>query len=816
MSGEQPTTGAARGRLWAGDLEIDLDLARVTRDGAAIPLPRLSFDLLLALAQAAPGYLSHDDLMTRVWPGLVIAEKTLTQRVKLLREALGDDPQNPRYVAGLRGRGYRLATPVGRAEPRSVVSTAVATPAVATPPVAAALPLRLRAWLGRRAAAAVAVATLATGGVAFVVWTNTAAPAVNSAATPAEAGALAPTVAVLPFRDLGGTPRDAYLALAVPEIVLDQLSKVPGLTVIARHSSFKAADDGLDGVELGTRLGARFLIDGTIQRTGDQIRVSAALTDTRSSTQLWAERFDRGIDDIFAIQDEIALRVADALEARIAPPHADQARERPTGVTEAYLAYLEGRTLIARWSIADTAKAERAFARAIEADPSFAAAYAALYDARLMLAERQQSGAAHAPYRPRSWGPGSRLERDRTEHAWLLERALAFDPACGAAYFARATWADLPDAEREAAFRKGLALDPGNARGITAFAEFLDSLDRPEEAKRLLDRAREIDPLSPRPLYWLAMRDWKNTAATIEDDMRRVLELDPDYQPALQRYAKARWWGHAELAEAIQLIERALARDPDNPWLRQTAAAIYLDAEQVDAARQLAHQADRPEISGLMLLRLYEGDRAGAAELAFSDAAFAHGPFENWGAYEAIRDEALHTGDLARAIEYLRQRAELDLGQPMVTALNFRSTPVLAELLLAAGRGQEARRLIDRAIHWIDHVHLARMGKTWALRAKANLQLLDGDSAAALRTLQLAFEAPDYQQWWYTLERDSLWAPFRDDPRFIAIAARVRGHVQSEVVALAALQRAELVPTRGAHQLGGSVAAPHGLASASH
>lgn len=790
MDGEPQHDRVAR--LRAGNLDIDLELMRVTRDGEALALPRLSFDLLVALARAAPGFVSHAELRARVWPGLVIADKTITQRAKLLREALGDDPRQPRYVAGLRGRGYRLVVPVQYGEAES----AKTGPASDSPP---ATIRRAQIWpinSGIRTTVALAVAVLATAALVFFFSKSNPTPAASANDSVPEQPIVAPTVAVLPFSDLSGADGDAFLALGIPESVLDRLAGIPGLTVIARHSSFKAAADGLNGPELGSQLGARFLIDGTVQRIDNRLRVSATLSDAATSTQLWTQRFDRSIDDIFAIQDEIALRVADALRARIARFDVPRSTPRPTEVTEAYLAYLEGRSLIARWTIADTEAAERAFERAIESDPGFAAAHAALYDARLMLAERRQGGAANAPYRPRSWGSSGQLDQVRDDNQALLDGALALDPNCGAAYFARATWADLDDREREADFRKALALDPGNARGITAFAEFLDSLERKEEAKALLDRAREIDPLSPRPLYWLAMRDWKNTAAQIEDDMRRVLELDPDYQPALQRYSKARWWGHAEIAEAIQLIERALADDPDNPWLLHTASAIYLDAGDIEAARELVGRAEQSEIAGLLLLRLYEGDRAAAAELAFSDSAFAHGPFENWGVYEAVRDATLQTGEFERGIEYLRVRANLDLSDPVVTAINFRSMPALAELLLVAGRHEEAERIIERAIRWIDDVHLARMGKTWALRVKANLLMLRSDTDSALDTLQLAFAAPDYQQWWYTLEQDPLWAPLHEDPRFVEIVRQVRSHVSAQALLLEDLRKASSIPRR--------------------
>jgi TolB-like protein/DNA-binding winged helix-turn-helix (wHTH) protein len=793
---------AVRPSIRAADLEIDPGLKRVMRDGRDLLLPPLSFDLLVALAEAAPNYLSHEELMARVWPGLVVAEKTITQRVKLLRTALGDDSRQPRYVAGLRGRGYRLVPGVSHVEHDRVPAGAemaiggrqpgpleVATNALQ--PESVGFSMRARTRVVRRVGFAI-VALVAVAVVALQVWYR-GAPAPD-ARNPAALETTA--VAVLPFRSLSGK-EEAGLALGIPESVLDQLTRIPGLTVIARHSAFKAAAEAMDERELGQRLGARFLIDGSVQRSGDRLRVTASLTDAESARQLWTERYDSDIAAIFAIQDEIAGAAANALRAHVAKLGALPPPPPGTHNTEAYLSFLEGRALLARWSIVDTEGAERAFRRAIELDPQFAAAHALLYDARLTLAERREGGAANGPFRPRSWDAVGDLTAERADNAALLERALALDPGCGPAHFARAMWADVSDGDREIAFRTALSLDPGNARGITAFAEFLDRIGKVEEARQLLERAIELDPLSPRPRFWLVMRNWQNDATSLEDNLRGILELDPDFQPALQRYAKHRWFRHGEIAEAIQLIERALAADLGNPWLRQTATAIYLDAGDVAAARALVYGGPLPEVSGELLLRLYEGDRDGAARLAFSRAAFAHGPFENWGVYEAVRDATVASRDYPRGIEYLRQHAELDLDDPEVTAINFRSVPALAELLAVSGQDGRAERLIERSIRWIDEVHLVRIGPAWALRAKANLQLLAGAPDAALETLRMAFEAPDYQQWWYTLERDPLWTPLHEDPRFAAIVSHVHAHVAEEARTLAELRVAGLVPARG-------------------
>jgi adenylate cyclase len=375
------------------------------------------------------------------------------------------------------------------------------------------------------------------------------------------------TVAVLPFRNLSGNDADAYIALGMPEMVLEELSTLGNISVIARDSSFKAKADSRSVQDIGLQLGANYLIDGSVQRAGDTLRVSAQLIDAQAGTQIWAERFDRDIDDIFAIQDQIATRVAEAIGARVAKPDSLSVYPRPTSNIDAYLAYLRGRVLLGRWTVVDADAAARAFESAISLDPDFAAAYASLYDARMMAEDRRSGGATASQAQSGNADGGRALGVVRARNRSLIDTALALNPTSGTAYFARAIWADDVSGTRERDFRRGLELDPSNGRGLTAFAEFLDRSGRDDEAVGMLERAIAIDPLSPRAYFWQAMRKLPVGPAALEADILKVLEIDPDYVPALQRYAKYRWIFHGEQTEAIQLIERALALDPTNPWL---------------------------------------------------------------------------------------------------------------------------------------------------------------------------------------------------------------------------------------------------------
>ena len=436
----------------AGDLHVDVGQQRVTRAGIEITLPNLSFQLLLALIRVAPNVLSNDLLMARVWPGLIVSPETVAKRVNLLREALGDDAKEPRYIVGVRSRGYRLVAAVSPAlRPAPPIEGPLSAPVVVTK-------ARRIWWL------ALPVLLAAIFAIALGVRTVNRAPAVgakpmaeNSLRETEAIGARARTVAVLPFDNISADAADAFLAQGLPEMILNRLSRIDGLSVIARNSSFALATKSIDSTEIGRRLNSGYLIGGSVQRDTDRLRVAVHLVDTAAGTLVWSAHFDRGLHDIFSIEDEIADQIADALSVRLG----ERAPKSPAGSQsanlEAYLAFLRGRTLLGRLTAAESEAAVPYFERAIALDPNFASPYASLYDARMQGADRRQEDMT--------------LARRRYRH--LIDRALELDPKLGAAYFARAMWGDQPHdlsatptnpliAAQERDFRQGAALDPSN------------------------------------------------------------------------------------------------------------------------------------------------------------------------------------------------------------------------------------------------------------------------------------------------------------------------------------------------------------------
>ncbi|MDH5228156.1 MAG: winged helix-turn-helix domain-containing protein, partial [Gammaproteobacteria bacterium] len=466
-----------------GDLVVDTARAQVTRDGVELPLPKLSFDLLVALIEASPSVLSLDALMDRVWAGVVVSPETVSQRAKLLRDALGDDSRAPRYFTSVRGRGYRLVADVVPLAPAVIGSAA---PETLTPAVATAAPSnadvspsetirRTARWRVPLLVAVVAV-------LALGAWLLTGRDEANVAPTkPASAPQAIDerSIAVLPFKSLGAKEDGDVLAFGIAEAVLHQLANVQGLVVIARASSFALGAEPGDARNVGRTLNVRYMLEGSVQQAEGLLRVTAQLIDTRTGAHVWSIRFDKPSGDIFAMQDDIAAQVAKALQLSVSADTATRMAGQGTTRFEAYLAYLQGRALLATGRVGDSERAIARFEEAERLDPRFAAAIVSRAEAELFAAE---FGGVE--------GRAERFERAGRNAADAIERALALDPRFGPAYLLRGyleAFADLGKAE--ASYRRGLELRPNDARGYAGLAAIL--FERPEkrdEALQLLDR----------------------------------------------------------------------------------------------------------------------------------------------------------------------------------------------------------------------------------------------------------------------------------------------------------------------------------------
>jgi adenylate cyclase len=335
-----------------------------------------------------------------------------------------------------------------------------------------------------------------------------------------------PAIAVLPFQNLSTAKDGEILALGIAESVLYQLANLPELDVISRTSSFAFRDRGKDAQEIGRELGARYLLEGSVQSDRSRMRVTTQLIDTESGADVWAMRFDRQPGDIFAVQDEIALQVTQALELSVDPAAMERMTGQGTSNLGAYLAFLQGRALLANARVVDMTEAIEHFERSVKLDPSFAGAYVSLAEAEVFLGEYEVTDDRQERFNPA-------LLRGQE----LVEEALALDPNNGAAYLQRAHLAYYTNlAAAEADYRHGLELSPNSAEGYAGLAEVVYATpSRRDEVLELLDRARKLDPLEPghdvtKALFlWMERADMQGANSLLVD----VLKRNPRYTPAL-------------------------------------------------------------------------------------------------------------------------------------------------------------------------------------------------------------------------------------------------------------------------------------------
>jgi serine/threonine protein kinase/Tfp pilus assembly protein PilF len=392
----------------------------------------------------------------------------------------------------------------------------------------------------------------------------------------APAPATTPAVAVLPFLNLSADPENEYFADGITEDVIAQLSKIRALNVIARTSVMRFKTRDQSSKEIGLILGATTLLDGSVRRAGDRVRIVAKLIDARSDRHLWTDTYDRKLTDIFAIQTDVALQIAAALKTELSVDERARIRKEPTQDVQAYQLYLQGRWWFAKYSGPGMQKAIAYFERAIAMDPGYALAYANMAVAYIELAE---TGALPP-----------KTARDHAKDA--AEHALRLDPTLGEAHSTLAylhAWNfDWAAAERE--FARALELSPNSADTHDLYGRMCSGLGRYDDAIRLERRAQELDPLAhPLDLFTTFIRAGRYDEAA--QGAERALEFDP----ALSRAHATLGWAHIKRGMVdLGLVELELAAAgsvDDSQWIAQLGQAYGL-AGRTDEARQILRQLE--------------------------------------------------------------------------------------------------------------------------------------------------------------------------------------------------------------------------------
>jgi TolB-like protein/Tfp pilus assembly protein PilF len=462
-----------------GPFRLDPEAGTLLREKDPVNVGHRALLLLTALARRPGDVLTKSELMDAAWPGLAVEEGNLTVQIAALRKMLGSDSEGKEWITTIPRVGYRF---IGTIE--KIDGSAGEKP----------LPLPGK-----------------------------------------------PSLAVLPFANLSGDPRQEPFADGLTDDLITDLSRNAGLFVIARHSAFAYKGNSFDARTIGQQLGVRYLLEGSARRTGSRVRINAQLTDANAGETIWAERFDRTVDDIFAIQDEVAGRIVEALIGRLSgqPP-----RKRPTTL-EAHTLCVRAKPLIDE-SPQTAREANLLLTRAVRLDPGYA-------EAVRWLAMSHWMAWVH-------WGEP--IEPNRAMAVSLAERAVMLDPTdAGCRWVLGNVLAyEKRYQEADAAFETALELDPNNA---DAWADLSDISVLAGRLREGLEQIEKAFRLNPYPAIWYhltlgqaqyANRDYEAAVAT--------LRREQTYRTTSRRFLAASLAKLGRLEEAREEVALFLISNP--------------------------------------------------------------------------------------------------------------------------------------------------------------------------------------------------------------------------------------------------------------
>jgi adenylate cyclase len=589
----------------------------------------------------------------------------------------------------------------------------------------------------------------------------------ETAAGPADEGVAGAetrkSIAVLPFVNMSQDPNNEYFSDGLSEMLLHKLAQINSLRVAARTSSFAFKGQNVDIRTIGKELDVETIIEGSVQKSGDRLRIIAQLIDVSDGSHLWSKNFDRPEEDIFAIQDEIAMEVAAALEVTLLGEDVERLSEPNSGNLEAYDAYLKGLAAFNRNTVAGWEEAVRHYRRAIELEPGNALAHAGLATTYLFLFD---------------WGRLS-FEEARASAERELTTALALDPESDAAYtalgFLKQIGAELQASE--SAFEHALALNPSSAMAHQMFADMLlGSAGRPQEALEHIEAGIELDPLKISfswtrilALSWLGREEeWKATLAV-------NLERHPD-DPGVRWAAGLIAWQDGRKDDAIRWFRECAKRDPENPiWPSMIGTSlIQLGADReaeswIDLAERIAGGS-----YGLLRARFRLG-RFQSEPLAMRESALglASGELrqtylEYLDFYQWLRWLQLEEPDLALTY-YERIYPRLLQQTPGVNPFNYAAAISLAQLKVQLGKRDEAGRLLDAALAVAEKLPWRSTNPD----TRAMVYTLQGYHERALAELRSIIDGLATFGWRH-LEWEPVYEPLRSRPEFRALVDELK------------------------------------------
>jgi TolB-like protein/Tfp pilus assembly protein PilF len=567
-----------------GVFEFDPRSSELRKQGRHIRLEGQPAQVLVKLLERPGELITRADLRKELWPAdtFVNFEQSLNAAVKRLRQALGDVPANPRFIETLARRGYRFIAPVSPAS----------TPSHASSPTARTIE----------------------------------------------------SLAVLPFGNTDSDPETEYLADGITESIINHVSRVSDVRVMARSTVFRYKDRTLDPRAVGRKLNVDAVLLGRVQQRGDALLVGAELVDVQNGWQLWGEQYNRRLADIFSVEEEISREISEKLRLRLSGEGRSLLAKRYTQSTEAYQDYLKGRYHLNRLAEDGLKRAIDYFERAIERDRNYALAYTGLADSLGLLGFMGLAPAADVM--PRA--------KEAARRAVEIDDTLPEAHASLAGIFKNFDW-NWTAAERE--FKKALSLNPRYANGHRIYASFLAAVGRAEESLRESRLALELDPFSlPIRLEVAYNRYMAHDYETALEEALRTLELEPEFAPAQSILGQV-YEQQGRYDEAVQASENARNLAQGHPATLASLVHILAGAGRWQEARELfgrlTDNARQYHVSPYWLALAYAGTGQTAEALNELENAYEqHDVILVWlgtePRFDSLRSEPRFAGLLAR------------------------------------------------------------------------------------------------------------------------------------------------------------------------
>ncbi len=588
------------------DFVVDFRSGELRRHGLRVRLGERPLQILATLLEHPGQVVTREELQHRLWPAdtFVDFEHSINTAVNKLREALGDSAEHPRFIETLPRHGYRFIAPVDVGRIHELPAPAIAARAIPESP--------LRRHRHAALVAGIIVATLAV--LAALDLAGVRDRVLRSLGAVREPPLQIQSIAVLPLENLSGDPGQDSFADAMTEELITNLGKSSGLRVISRTSVMRYKGAKKPMPEIAKELNVDAVVEGTVHRFGDRVRITANLLHVPTDRHLWAETYDRDLKDALAVGSDVTGAIAYSIRTTLSPHQDVHPATRPRPVNpEAYEAYLKGRYYTQRFTIEGLNKSSECFAKAIEADPNYGPAYAGIAD-NCMWASRTLR-LPRAEYYAKGRAAARRaLELDPTlaeAHAALAGQALFFE------------W-DWATAEKE--FQRAIQLNPNLVVAREGYAEFLMLMGRSGESIAERKRALQLDPLSLALNTQLA---WSYGNAHRFDEairqLQQVLEMEPNFVVARFSLGEA-----YELAgrheEAVRELHAALAANKGDivflGYLGYTYGRAHQPRKALEVLAEMQKRAKKENVSRVLLGVVYLGLSQPDKALTFFEDAY--------------------------------------------------------------------------------------------------------------------------------------------------------------------------------------------------